>query len=49
MDDLVCELCWQRFDSTAELEEHRACEGNTLYVLDGENVVVDIDTQEPST
>lgn len=44
-----CELCWTEFDTEAELADHMRVEENTLYVVGGENVVVDIEPQEPST
>ncbi len=33
-DDLVCRLCWERFDSPGELAEHEQQEQETLYVID---------------
>lgn len=53
MDDFEgpyrCALCWAMFDSPAELADHEQGEEHTLFVLDGENVVVGTDGQEPST
>lgn len=31
-----CELCWQTFDTDAELLAHQAVEDDRLYDLDGD-------------
>ena len=42
MDAYKCSLCWEQFDTPAELIEHEQQEENTLFVFGGENVVVAI-------
>lgn len=34
LDDYVCELCWQRFDSPGDLAEHEQEEEERLYPLE---------------
>lgn len=35
MTDYRCDLCWEEFDTPADLLAHEEAEEETIYVLDG--------------